>query len=330
MRILIYSGLPEISNPTRMNPPENAEEQQYLDLVQRILDTGMVRGNRTGVHTRSLFGQVMRFDLRDGTLPVLTTKRVAWKAVVEELVWMLQGMTDVTKLQNRGVKIWNEWATREYLDSIGLPHRAVGDLGPIYGFQWRHFGAKYVDCHTDYTGQGTDQLRNIVHSLIMNPNDRRMILSAWNPQDLEQMALPACHMISQFLCADGELTCILDQRSGDVGLGVPFNIASYALLTHLLAAACGLRARELVHLIGDAHIYENHAEPLRQQLQNSPRAFPKLRLPAEFTEPIGSELSSEQRLERAMNLISNTYNRTEEICLVNYDPHGTIKMKVAI
>lgn len=315
-----------------MEPSEkqtNTDERQYLDLVQRILTSGVLRDNRTGVSTKALFGQTMRFDLRNNIIPVLTTKRVAWKSVVEELVWFLRGRTDAKELQARGIKIWDAWGTPEYLKSIGIEGREPGDLGPIYGFQWRHFGAKYVDCHTDYTGQGVDQLRNLIKGLIANPNDRRMILSAWNPMDLEQMALPPCHMISQFICANGELTCILDQRSGDMGLGIPFNIASYALLTHILASVCGLRARELVHMIGDAHIYQNHEDPLRRQLRNEPRAFPKLSLPMGL-DAGGLALTMAQRVVRAMELIEGLDKRTGEISLDDYNPHPTISMPVAV
>lgn len=302
----------------------NPEEEQYLDLVRRILNTGIVRNNRTGIPTRSLFGQVMRFDLRD-RIPVLTTKRVAWKSVVEELLWMLMGKTDSKELAARGVKIWDANGTPEYLKSVGLEHREAGDLGPIYGFQWRHFGAKYVDCHTNYAGQGVDQLRNIVKALLTDPNDRRMVLSAWNPTALAEMALPPCHMMAQFICAKGELTCILNQRSGDVGLGVPFNITSYALLTNILARACGLQARELVHIIGDAHIYQNHEEALRQQLKNVPRAFPRLIMPRDCNGAVAN-----LPVTSILNWIECLYDRVGEFQLEDYNPYPPIPMTMAI
>ncbi len=302
----------------------NPEEEQYLDLVRRILDTGIVRNNRTGVPTRSLFGQVMRFDLRD-RIPVLTTKRVAWKSVVEELLWMLLGKTDSKELAARGVKIWDANGTPEYLKSVGLGHREAGDLGPIYGFQWRHFGAKYVDCHTNYAGQGVDQLRTLVKALLTDPDDRRMILSAWNPTALAEMALPPCHMMAQFICAKGELTCILNQRSGDVGLGVPFNITSYALLTNILANACNLRARELVHIIGDAHIYQNHEEALRQQLKNIPRAFPRLLMPRDCNGAVAN-----LPVSSILNWIEGLYHRVGEFQLEDYNPHPSIPMTMAV
>lgn len=307
----------------------NSEEEQYLDLVRRILDSGIVRDNRTGIKTRSLFGQVMRFDLRDNRIPVLTTKRVAWKSIVEELMWFLRGKTDARELSARGTKIWDANATIEYLRSVGLPYEA-GDLGPVYGFQWRHFGATYTDCHADYNDQGVDQIKGLIQKLLSSPNDRRMILTAWNPMDIDKMALPPCHMLSQFICANGELTCILNQRSGDVGLGVPFNIASYALLTHILAQACGLKARELVHMIGDAHIYENHEIPLREQLLNSPRAFPRLVLPTYEVgaEVIGADIPT--RVSSALNWVESLYDRTGEIRLEGYQPQASIAMTMAV
>lgn len=207
----------------------------------------------------------MRFSLRDGVLPLLTTKRVFWRAVAEELLWFITGSTNVKDLQEKNVHIWDGNSTREFLDKNGLVDREEGDLGPIYGFQWRHFGADYKTCHDDYTGQGVDQLNEVIERIRNNPTDRRIIMSAWNVVDLPKMALPPCHCFVQFYVADGELSCQLYQRSADMGLGVPFNIASYSLLTYMIAQVTGLKPGDFIHTIGDAHVYLNHIEPLQEQ-----------------------------------------------------------------
>lgn len=285
-------------------------ENQYLDLVADVLAHGTFKPDRTGTGTISKFGAHMRFDLRHGAIPVLTTKRVFWRGVVEELLWFISGSTNANVLASKGVHIWDGNGSREFLDSRGLSNREVGDLGPVYGFQWRHFGATYTDMHADYRGKGVDQLAAVVHALRTDPHSRRIILSAWNPADLDAMALPPCHVLSQFYVADGELSCQLYQRSADVGVGVPFNMASYALLTHMLAHVAGLKARELVHTIGDAHIYVNHVDALRSQLQREPRPFPTVR----FTRSVAS--------------IDNF--QTEDVVLEGYTPHPTIPMKMAV
>ncbi|KAF0684030.1 Aste57867_23951 [Aphanomyces stellatus] len=286
------------------------EEHQYLDLIERILDEGVQKGDRTGTGTVSLFGAQMRFSLRDNVFPLLTTKRVFWKGVAEELLWFVSGNTNAKTLQDKGIKIWDGNGSRDYLDSIGLAHREEGDLGPVYGFQWRHFGATYVDMHTDYTGQGHDQLADVIDKIKNKPNDRRIILSAWNPADLGLMALPPCHMFCQFYVANGELSCQMYQRSADMGLGVPFNIASYALLTRMLAQVCGLSAGDFIHVIGDAHVYLNHVEPLRQQLARAPRPFPTLRLNPAKTDIDAFEFS--------------------DFTIDAYNPHKTIKMDMSV
>ncbi|ETV96381.1 thymidylate synthase [Aphanomyces invadans] len=286
------------------------EELQYLNLIQRILDEGIQKGDRTGTGTLSLFGAQMRFSLRDGAFPLLTTKRVFWKGVAEELLWFISGNTNAKTLQDKGIKIWDGNGSREYLDSIGLVHREEGDLGPVYGFQWRHFGATYVDMHTDYTGQGHDQLADVIYKIKHTPNDRRIILSAWNPADLGIMALPPCHMLCQFYVADGELSCQMYQRSADMGLGVPFNIASYALLTRMLAQVSGLQAGDFIHVIGDAHVYSNHVAPLLEQLKRSPRPFPRLHLNPAKT-----------------SIDEFTF---DDFTLDGYDPHKTIKMDMSV
>eukprot|EP00906_Rhabdomonas_costata_P029163 RCo041175 len=288
----------------------NKEEQQYLDLLGRILRQGTVKEDRTGVGTRSVFGAQMRFSLRDGLFPLLTSKRVFWRGVAEELLWFIRGDTNAKHLQEKDIHIWDGNASREYLDKIGLKDREEGDLGPVYGFQWRHFGAKYKDFHADYSAQGVDQLQQIIHTLRTNPNDRRILLSAWNPAALCEMALPPCHVLAQFYVADGELSCQMYQRSCDMGLGVPFNIASYALLTRLLAHVCGLKPGDFVHTLGDAHIYLNHVKPLEEQLLRHPRTFPTLHIRKVTT-----------------NIEQITF---EDLEVLDYHPLPPIKMEMAV
>lgn len=256
----------------------NKEEEQYLDLIRDILDNGIIKNDRTGTGTKSVFGRQMRFSLRNGRLPLLTTKRVFWRGVCEELLWFLNAGTDAKGLQEKNIHIWDKNSTREYLDSIGLEDYDEGELGPVYGFQWRHFGARYIRHCQDYDGQGVDQVKNLVEMIKKNPADRRLVMSAWNPAALQYMALPPCHMFAQFYVNTDthELSCQMYQRSCDVGLGVPFNIASYALLTILIAKATNLVPGELIHILGDAHIYLNHEEVIKKELQRVPRAFPML------------------------------------------------------
>jgi dihydrofolate reductase / thymidylate synthase len=286
-------------------------EMQYLSLIDRILETGVSRGDRTGTGTHALFGETMRFDLRD-SFPLLTTKRVFWRGVAEELLWFVSGSTNANLLSEKGVHIWDGNGSREFLDARGFPDREVGDLGPVYGFQWRHFGAKYVDMHTDYTGQGVDQVAEVIETIKTRPTDRRMILSAWNPSALNDMALPPCHMMAQFFVADGELSCMMYQRSCDVGLGVPFNIASYALLTRMLARVTGLAAGAFVHVLGDAHVYNNHVEALREQARRKPRPFPQL------------DISDREDLRTIDDFVM------KDFALRGYDPHKAIKMQMAV
>lgn len=258
----------------------NKEEHQYLDLVKEVIESGYHETGRNG-KTRVKFGHTMRFSLRDGTIPILTTKRVAIRPCFEELFWFIRGNTDNTILQEKKVSIWNGNSTREFLDSRGLYNREVGDLGPVYGFQWRHFNANYVDRNSDYANKGIDQLQTIINNLKNEDtrSSRRHILTAWNPCQLDEMALPPCHMICQFNVRENKyLSCALFQRSGDIGLGVPFNIASYSLFTHILANHCGLIADEFVHFLGNCHIYEEHIEPLKIQIQREPMEFPKIKI----------------------------------------------------
>jgi len=286
------------------------EEEQYLGLIRSILAEGAPRGDRTGTGTLSLFGRQMRFDLRRA-FPLLTTKRVFWRGVAEELLWFVSGCTDARKLRDKDIHIWDGNGSRAFLDANGLGHREEWDLGPVYGFQWRHFGAPYTDMHADYTGAGVDQLAEVVRQLRSSPADRRIILSAWNPAALRDMALPPCHMFAQFYVAAGELSCQMYQRSCDMGLGVPFNIASYALLTRMLAHVAGLRPGELVHTLGDAHVYNNHVEALRTQLERSPRPFPRLRIVAEGPREIDGFSLADFQLD-------------------DYDPCPKIEMEMAV
>jgi len=245
---------------------------EYNKLVQRVLDEGEWVEGRNG-RTKSIFGHMMRFNLENHRLPLLTTKKVAWKTCLKELLWFLRGSTSNIELKKENVHIWDANASREFLDSRGLTHLAEDDLGPVYGHQWRHFNADYINCETDYNGKGVDQVQYLIEQL-SNPEtrtSRRIILSAWNPCQIDQMALPPCHLLCQFKVSDSnKLSCLLYQRSGDIGLGVPFNIASYSFLTHILAKRCGLEASELVHVIGDAHIYDDHISALQDQLKKQP------------------------------------------------------------
>jgi len=262
----------------------NLEELQYVDLVRRILDKGSYEDGRNG-RVKAVFGNMMRFSLNDGKIPILTTKKVAWRTCFQELMWFVRGQTDNRVLQAQNVHIWDGNASREFLDGRGLATYQEGDLGPIYGFQWRHWNAPYVDCDTDYSGQGIDQLQYVIDQL-KNPetrSNRRLVISAWNPQQLDQMALPPCHILMQFNVHDGiYLSCALYQRSGDVGLGVPFNIASYSFLTHLIAHHCGLVADEFVYFLGNAHIYENHIDALKEQITRAPLPFPTIQFRGDY------------------------------------------------
>lgn len=288
---------------------EKHEEFLYLGLVKEIITNGNTKGDRTGTGTLSKFGCQMRFNLRK-SFPLLTTKKLFWRGVVEELLWFISGSTNAQVLQEKGIHIWDGNASRDYLDSLGLVDREEGDLGPVYGFQWRHFGARYTNMHGDYTGQGFDQLLDVIDKIKNKPDDRRIILSAWNPSDLSLMALPPCHMFAQFYVANGELSCQMYQRSADMGLGVPFNVASYSLLTCMIAHVCDLLPGDFVHVIGDAHVYHTHIQPLQDQLEKQPRPFPILKI-----NPRKRDIDS---FEAA------------DFTLSGYDPHQKIGMKMAV
>lgn len=256
------------------------EENQYINLIDDILREGDMVSGRNG-NTMTVFGSSMHFTLSGNKLPLLTTKQVAWKTCFKELLWFISGSTDNKILKAQNVKIWNDNASREYLDSIGFTNREEDDLGPVYGHQWRHFNAKYNTCDDDYTNHGVDQLQYIIDCLC-DPKQRysrRLVMSAWNPCQLPEMALPPCHVLVQFnVLPENKLSCSLYQRSGDVGLGVPFNIASYSMLTHLIAHHCGLEASEFNYHLGNCHIYDDHIESMKSQLERKPYEFPTIKI----------------------------------------------------
>jgi thymidylate synthase len=263
--------------------------RQYLDLMQHILDRGVRKNDRTGTGTLSVFGYQMRFVLADG-FPLVTTKKVHLKSIVHELLWFLSGDTNIRYLKDNGVRIWDEWADAE------------GNLGPVYGAQWRSWPTP--------DGGSIDQIKAVVEQIRRNPDSRRLIVSAWNPADVDKQALPPCHVLFQFYVANGRLSCQLYQRSGDVFLGVPFNIASYALLTMMVAQVTGLRPGDFVHTFGDVHLYANHVEQARLQLSREPRALPFMRLNPDVH-----------------SIFDFVY---DDFTLQNYDPHPHIKAEVAV
>ncbi|MBL8639837.1 MAG: thymidylate synthase [Alphaproteobacteria bacterium] len=263
--------------------------QQYHDLLRHVLANGTKKSDRTGTGTISVFGYQMRFRMEDG-FPLLTTKKVHTKSVIHELLWFLKGETNIKYLKDNGVSIWDEWADEN------------GDLGPVYGSQWRSWPAP--------DGRHIDQIANLIHDIKTNPDSRRLMVTAWNPAEIGKMALPPCHCLFQFYVADGRLSCQLYQRSADIFLGVPFNIASYALLLEMVAQVCGLKAGDFVHTLGDAHIYLNHMEQIELQLSRDPRPLPAIHLNPHVT-----------------NLFDFKY---EDFELVGYDPHPAIKAAVAV
>ncbi len=263
--------------------------EQYLNLCKKVLDEGQTKEDRTGTGTISIFGHQMRFDLQKG-FPLLTTKKVHTKSIIHELLWFLAGDTNVRYLQENGVRIWNEWADEN------------GELGPVYGKQWRSWEAA--------DGRTIDQIKDVLQQIKTNPDSRRMIVNAWNVGDINQMALPPCHCLFQFYVADGKLSCQLYQRSADIFLGVPFNIASYALLTMMMAQVTDLQPGEFIHTLGDAHIYSNHLDQIKLQLQRDPRPLPQMKLNPEVTD-----------------LFQFKY---EDFSLEGYDPHPAIKGVVSV
>jgi thymidylate synthase len=308
---IIENGNVQADDSQKFKPSlePNEEEQQYLNLIRDVIANGNKRMDRTGTGTLSVFGRSLRFDL-EKSFPLLTTKKLPFKTIVCELLWFISGSTDVRKLQEQKCFIWDANTTRDALDKRGLQHYREFDAGAIYPFQWRHWGAEYKGCEVDYTGQGIDQITNLVKTIKTNPTDRRMLLTAYNVADISKMALPPCHCFAQFYVNDGRLSCMMYQRSADLGLGVPFNISSYALLTNLLAQVCNLKPGELIHTMADCHIYMNHIEPLKEQLTREPRLFPKLRL---------------NRMVRDITAFT-----VEDCKLEGYSPHPKIVMQMSV
>lgn len=262
----------------------------YLDLLRHVLDEGVDRDDRTGVGTRGVFGYQMRFPLKDG-FPLLTTKKLHLRSIIHELLWFISGDTNIHYLQENGVTIWDEWADEN------------GDLGPVYGKQWRSWQTP--------NGKAIDQLQNVIKQIRNNPNSRRHIVSSWNPAEVDQMALPPCHCLFQFHVAEGRLSCQLYQRSADIFLGVPFNIASYALLTHMVAHVCELAVGDFIHTLGDAHLYSNHIQQAQEQLQRKPKKLPRLYIERDEVSKISDF-------------------RFEDFVIDGYDPYPTIKAPIAV
>ena len=310
MLYTLYKMLRRVLESNKCEKEEKHDEFQYIHLIEDIINEGVMENGRNGF-AKTIVGSAMHFSLENDTWPLLTTKQVAWKTCAKELFWFISGATDNTILQEQNVTIWDGNSSREYLDEIGMYTRKENDLGPIYGHQWRHFNAPYGTCTDNYEGVGVDQLGYII-SCLKNPhtrNSRRLIMSAWNPCQIPEMALPPCHVLVQFNVTDGDkLACSLYQRSGDVGLGVPFNIASYSLLTHLLAKHCGLKATDFYYHLGNCHIYDDHIESLKEQIQRRPYPFPKVKF-----------LSVKNSIE--------DYNLAD-IELSNYVTHPKIKMEM--
>jgi len=300
-----------------MDSTQPHEELQYVNLIRKIIDEGSWEEGRNG-RTKSIFGHTMRFSLQGGKIPILTTKKTAWKTCLKELLWFIRGETDNKLLQDQGVHIWDGNSTKEFMESRGLEHYPEGLLGPIYGFQWRHFNGDYNfktgrAVYDKEGNRGVDQLQQIIDAL-KDPKQRtsrRLIMTAWNPCQLDEMALPPCHVMCQFNVHDeNKLSCALTQRSGDFPVGIPFNIASYSFLTHILAEHCGLEAYEFVHFIGNCHIYEDHIEPIKAIFDRTPYAFPTLEI---YT--------------KKENI--NDYE-VSDFFVSNYQCHEAIKMKMVV
>lgn len=285
------------------------EEKQYLLNIEEIIQTSDREENRTGIDTFVKYGVMMKFNLENGTVPLLTTKRVAHRTVIKELLWMISGNTDNNTLKRQNVHIWDDNSSEAFLKQKGLTYRE-GDLGPIYGFQWRHFNAEYKGADHDYTGEGFDQLAHVINEIKTNGQSRQIVMTAWNPLQIKEMALPPCHHTVHFNVSKHGLICTMIQRSGDMGLGVPFNIAFYSILTHMIAQVTDTTPYQFVHFINNAHVYENHVEPLKEQLTREPHTFPII------------------ELNPSIKKIDDF--RLQHIKIKNYTHHGVIKMSMAV
>ena len=284
------------------------DENQYITLIEDIINYGTMIEGRNG-NALTVYGAAMHFDLENNVVPVLTTKKVAIKTCIKELIWFISGKTDNKILKSQNVHIWDDNGSKDFLNSRGLVNLEEDDLGPVYGHQWRHFNAAYKSCNEDYTGKGIDQLSYIINCL-KDPKERhsrRLVMSAWNPCQIDEMALPPCHVLAQFNVINDELSCSLYQRSGDVGFGVPFNIASYSVLTHILAKHCNLKAKEFIYYLGNSHIYDDHINELKEQIQREPYNFPSI------------------TISKKDNI--NDYV-LEDIIVNDYNYHPPIKMKM--
>ena len=285
-------------------------EEGYLNLLRKILEEGVSREDRTGVGTLSLFGEQLKFNL-NGQFPILTTKKVFTKAIIHELLFFIRGETSSKILEKENINIWKWNTTREFLNNRGLSEYEVGDLGPMYGFNWRHYNADYAGCNKDYTGKGLDQLQNIINEIKENPNSRRLLMTTFNPSVLHKSCLMPCHGISvQFYVNDGYLSCMMNQRSVDTVLGLSFNITSYALLTYIIADICNLKPKELIMSLGDTHIYKNHIEQARTQLERIPYDFPTL------------------KIKRKIETIDNI--KYDDFEIIDYKCHSAIKAPMAV
>lgn len=335
MNGLLYCSKEEQELIIKNRLEQQHEEYKYLHLLEKILNEGVVKGDRTGTGTKSIFGTQLKFDLSK-SFPILTTKKVFWKGVVEELLWFIRGETDSKKLEAKGVNIWKGNTSRDFLDKRGL-HYPEGEIGPGYGFQWRHWGASYSGVKKwenselygkqpptsysvkkfkapyDATYNGIDQLANVINTIKINPNDRRMIVSAWSVDNLDKMALPPCHLLYQFDVIDGKLNCNWYQRSVDSFLGLNFNISSYALLTYLVAKITNLQPGTLTFSGGDTHIYLNHIDQVKEQISRNPYPFPQLNIKKDI-----KTLEDIEKLEIA------------DLELVGYQSHAAIKAPMAV
>ena len=300
-------------SPSTKTTMTDHDEENYLNLVRQALASEEVRRGRGGPTTRSIFGHQARYSLKDSTLPLLTTKKVFTRGIIEELLWMIRGSTNVDELKEKNVHIWDGHSSREHLDNFGLTDLREGDIGPGYGYQFRHAGATYRGCDANCDGEGVDQLEQLVFNLKNNPSSRRHVVSAWSVPNIHEMALPPCHCLFQFYVGSNGLSCQLYQRSGDIGLGVPFNITSYSILTHIIAKLVGVPAYEFIHTIGDAHIYTDHEGALKEQITRKPFPFPTLKINRDI-----ETLSDVEKMSAA------------DFEIVDYQYHPKITMKMVV